>query len=90
MADELTMNFYLKFNLSEKSYYKSLVGVAIRGYRNKVLKIIEDKVNKENIDLVLSEIDDFVKPYQNSGATENGNEVYNEIMTILTNIKNVK
>ena len=43
MADELTMNFYLKFNLSEKSYYKSLVGVAIRGYRNKVLKIIEDK-----------------------------------------------
>ncbi len=90
MADELTMNFYLKFNLSEKSYYKSLVGVAIRGYRNKVLKIIEDKVNKENKDLVLSEIDDFVKPYQNNGATENGNEVYNEIMTILTNIKNVK
>lgn len=90
MADELTMNFYLKSDLSEKSYYKSLVGVAIRGYRNKVLKIIEDKVNKENKDLVLSEIDDFVKPYQNSGATENGNEVYNEIMTILTNIKNVK
>lgn len=90
MADELTMYFYLKFNLSEKSYYKSLVGVAIRGYRNKVLKIIEDKVNKENKDLVLSEIDDFVKPYQNNGATENGNEVYNEIMTILTNIKNVK
>ena len=55
-----------------------------------MLKIIEDKVNKENIDLVLSEIDDFVKPYQNSGAIENGNEVYNEVMTILTNIKNVK
>ena len=90
MTDELAMNFYLKSDLSKKAYYKSLAGVTIRGYRNTVLKIIEDKVNKENIDLVLSEIDDFVKPYQNSDAAENGNEIYNEVMTILTNIKNVK
>lgn len=82
------MKFYLKSNLPEKSYYKSLAGVAIRGYRNTSLKIIEDKINKENIDLVLSEIDDFVKPFQSSGTAENGNEVYNEVMDILYNIKN--
>lgn len=88
MIDELAMNFYLKSDLSEKTYYKSLAGVAIRDYKNTALKTIEDKVNKENIDLVLSEIDDFVKPYQNSDAAEN--EKYNEVMTIITNIKNVK
>ncbi|MBR6948942.1 MAG: hypothetical protein IKH54_02000 [Bacilli bacterium] len=87
MNDELAMKFYLKSNLPEKSYYKSLAGVAIRGYRNTALKIIEDRINKENIDLVLSEINDFVKPYQSSGTTENGNEVYNEVMNILNSIK---
>lgn len=90
MTDELAMNFYLKSDLPEKSYYKSLAGVAIRDYRNTSLKIIEDKVNKDNIDLVLSEIDDFVKPYQSSGNAKNGNEVYNEVMNMLNNIKNVK
>lgn len=88
MTDELAMNFYLKSALPEKSYYKSLAGVAIRGYRNTSLKIIEDRINKDNIDLVLSEIEDFVKPYQSSGTAENGNEVYNEVMNILNNIKN--
>ena len=88
MTDELAMNFYLKSDLPEKSYYKSLAGCAIRGYRKTCLQIIKDKVNKDNIDLVLSEIDDFVKPYQSSGTAENGIQVYNEVMNILNGIKN--
>ncbi len=87
MTDELAMNFYLKSDLPEKSYYKSLAGVAIRGYRNTALKMIEDKVNEDNIDLVLSEIDDFVKPYKNSDTTSNGIEVYEEMMQILNGVK---
>ena len=87
VTDDMAMNFYIKSNLPEKSYYKSLAGCAIRGYRNTCLKIIEDKVNKSNINLVLSEIDDFVKPYQSSGLADNGYEVYNEVMKILNNIK---
>lgn len=87
VTDDMAMNLYIKSNLPEKSYYKSLAGCAIRGYRNTCLKIIEDKVNKSNINLVLSEIDDFVKPYQSSGLADNGYEVYNEVMEILNNIK---
>lgn len=87
VTDELAMNFYLKSNLPEKSYYKSLAGCAIRGYINTSLKIIEDKVNNNNIDLVLKEIEDFVKPYQSSGISDNGYEVYNEIMEYLREIK---
>ena len=87
MTDELAMNFYLKSDLPEKSYYKSLAGCAIRGYRNTCLKIIEDRVNKDNIDLVLSEINDFVSPYNSSGTATNGYDVYNEVMEILNSIK---
>ena len=90
MTDELAMSFYLKSDLPEKSYYKSLAGCAIRGYKNTCLKIINDRVNKDNIDLVLSEFDDFTKPYQ--GAEENDNilEVYNEVMDLLNDIKDRK
>lgn len=87
MTDELAMNFYLKSDLPEKSYYKSLAGCAIRGYKNTCLKIIEDRVNKNNIDLVLSEINDFVSSYNSSGTATNGYEVYNEMMEILNSIK---
>lgn len=54
-TDEVVMNFYLKFELLEKSYYKPLVGVVIRRCWNTSLRIIQGKVNKDNIDLVLSE-----------------------------------
>lgn len=88
VTDDIAMGLYLKSNLPDKSYYKALAGCAIRGYRNTSLKIIEDKVNKDNIDLVLSEIDDFVKPYQSSGTSSNGIEIYEEVMKILEDIKN--
>ena len=85
MTDELAMSFYLKSDLPEKSYYKSLAGVAVRGYKNTALKIIEDKINKDNIDLVLSEIEDFTKPYQNN--FDDTYTVYNEVMQKLQDIK---
>lgn len=87
VTDEIAMNLYLKSDLPEKSYYKSLIGCAIRGYRNTCKKIIKDKVNQDNIDIVLSEIHDFVAPYKSSGTAKNGMEVYNEIMQYLTEIK---
>jgi len=87
MTDDIAMNLYFKSKLPEKSYYKSLIGCAIRGYRNTCLQIIKDRVNKDNIDLVLSESADFVKPYQSTGTASNGNEVYEEVMKYLSEIK---
>lgn len=88
VTNEMAMEFYLKSNLPEKSYYKSLAGCAIRGYRKTSFKIIEDKVNKENIDLVLAEINDLVTQNTSSGTASNGNIVYNEVMKKLNEIKN--
>ena len=87
ITDDTAMNLYFKSNLPEKSYYKSLIGCAIREYRNTCIKIIKDKVNQDNIDIVLSEVNDFVTPYKSSGTAENGVEVYDEVMQYLDEIK---
>lgn len=85
VTDELAMKFYLESNLPEKAYYKSLAGCAIRGYKNTCLKIIEDRINKNNIDLALSEWNDFHMP---GHCTENGNaKVDKEIYEYLKEIR---
>lgn len=59
VTDKMAMDFYKKSTIPEKSYYKAMVGCAIRGYMNTAMKILKDKVNNENIDLVLEEFKDF-------------------------------
>lgn len=61
VTDDIAMELYLKSDLPEKSYYKAMVGCAVRGYMNTALKIFEDKVNKENVRLVTLNLKIFVK-----------------------------
>lgn len=61
VTDEMAMELYLKSDLPEKSYFKSLAGVTIRGYINTALKILEDKVNKNNVAIAMEEFEDFCK-----------------------------
>jgi len=87
VTDDIAMELYLKSTIPEKSYYKSLAGLAIRGYVNTAKKLIEDRINKDNIDMVLDEINDFIKPENSSGTAKNGKECYEEVLRILHNIK---
>ena len=89
VTDEIALDLYKKSKLPAVSYYKALAGCAIRGYRDTCLEIIKDKVNKNNINLVLSEIDDFVSPFRNDD-TKNELKVYEEVMEILNQMKNQK
>ena len=84
MTDELAYHFYKVSDLPERSYYKSLAGCMVRGYRNTCIEIIKDKVNKENIKLVLDEIKDFIKP--NKSNVSDNMDCYNEIMEYLNEI----
>lgn len=87
MTDEMAMEIYKKTKLPEKSFYKSLAGCSVRGYKNTTMQIIKDKVNKDNIEEVISEFEDFVKPgyYWDKRGNE---EFVNEIRDYLNNIKN--
>lgn len=85
VTDDLALELYKKSNMPEKTYYKALAGAAIRGYINTCKELIKDRVNKENISIVLSEIDDFVKP---ENAKFGGNiECYQQVLSILKEIE---
>ena len=58
--DDLALHFYKISNIPEKAYYKTLGVVSIMNYKNTALTILRDKVNKDNIDIVLEEWNDFI------------------------------
>lgn len=87
VTDEMAMGFYLKSTIPEKSYYKAMAGCAIRGYINTAIKILEDKVNKTNIDLVLQEFKDFYTwndtgIFNEEELGENTKFIYNMLLEI--------
>ena len=86
--DKEAMFIYKVSTLPDYAYYKALSGAAIRGYENTCFKLIEDKINKDNVVDCLKEIDDFVKPEGSSGLANNGVEVYNKVIKKLNEIKN--
>ena len=55
------MELYLNSTLPEISYFKAMTACAICGYINTALKVCEDKVNKENVDIAISELENFCK-----------------------------
>ena len=89
VTDEMAMEFYKKSNIPEKSYYKALGAVALMNYKNTALAILRDKVNKNNIDIVLEEWNDFIKN-GGDGNRLNTNETIRLIDESLNDIKNCK
>ena len=59
--DDFAMELYLNSTLPEISYFKAMTACAICGYTNTALKVCDDKVNKENVDIAISELEDFCK-----------------------------
>ena len=58
--DKLALHFYQISKIPEKSYYKALGTVTIMNYEKTAYQILKDKINKDNIDLVLKEWNDFI------------------------------
>ena len=57
--DNLAMELYLNSTLPEKSYFICIAVCAICGYINTALKVLNDKVNEENIDIAIQEFEKF-------------------------------
>lgn len=83
VTDDIAMELYLKSDLPEKSYYKAMVGCAVRGYMNTALKIFEDKVNKENVRLVTLKFEDFCKEGTKKQFDENTRFIYGKLKKLL-------
>ena len=59
--DDVALKLYNASCLPEISYFKALTACSICGYINTALKVLEDKVNKSNVDTAISEFEDFCK-----------------------------
>lgn len=87
ITDEMAMEFYKISTIPEKTYYKAMAGCAIRGYMKTALQILNDKVNKNNIEVVLEEFKDFCKNRENGifdedDLGENAKKIYELLLKI--------
>lgn len=58
LTEEVVLDLYYKSKLPEKTYHSVLAILAIRGFTKAADKMLEEKVNKDNID-------DYIKDYTN-------------------------
>lgn len=84
--DDLALYFYEISKIPEKSYYKALGVVSILNYRKTAYAILKDRVNKENIDDVLDEWNNFID-HGGKNDRNNSNDLVNEIEKQLNEIK---
>ena len=84
ITDEIALEFYKKSDIPEEAYYKTLGGVSVMNYKNTALEIFKDKVNKDNINVVLEEWNDFMK----KDGRVNSNETVIMIDKLLNELKN--
>ncbi len=87
--DELALYFYQISKIPEKSYYKALAAVTIMNYEKTAYRILNDKVNKENIDIVLEEWNNFIE-HGDKNDRSNLNGLVKEINDELYKIKELK
>lgn len=87
--DDMALYFYQNSNIPEKSYYKAMAVVGIMNYKKTAYAILNDKVNKSNIDIVLQEWNDFIC-HGGKYTMEEQNELVKEINERLIDIKNKK
>jgi len=57
--DVLAMKLYKNSRLPEISYFYAMTACAIRGYMKTAMKVVEDKVNKENVNIAIHECEKF-------------------------------
>ena len=84
--DDLALHYYEISNIPEKSYYKALGAVAVMNYKKTALKILKDKVNKNNINEVLKEWNEFID-HDGKNDRKDSNETVKLIERMLLEIK---
>lgn len=83
ITDDLAMYYYEKSNVPEDTYYQVLNCLALRGCINTAKRLIQERVNKNNIDKVIEIFEGFVKPHR----AEDNKEVFEEVRNILLSQK---
>lgn len=84
--DDLALHFYKISKIPEKSYYKALGVVSIMDYKKTAYAILKDKVNKDNINNVIEEWNDFIS-HGDKNDRKDVNNLVSEVEKYLYEIK---
>lgn len=89
LNDDLVMELYKASKLPEISYFKAMTACAICGYMNAALKVCEEKVNKNNVEIAISELEAFCTRRKDEKFIDN--DTSRESLQILKNkLKEIK
>ena len=83
------MKLYKISNLPEISYFKAMTACAICGYMNTALKVCKDKVNFQNVNIAISEFEDFCKRREEEKYVKNPLEIKN-VKILYDKLKEIK
>ncbi len=89
--DDFATDLYKVSTLPELSYFKARTACSICGYINTAIQVCNDKVNKENVDIAIKELEDFCKRrddekyIDNPLAKESVQILYNRLKEIKIN-----
>lgn len=81
LNDDLVMDLYLKSDLPDNTYFQCLTFLSLRNYDKVCEKIIEEKVNKKNVDQAIKTFTTFFELRE-----EDKNECYNKVYKLLKEI----
>jgi len=90
ITSHMVKELYKISTLPERSYYQCFVTLLFRGYKDVVKYMIEDRINKENVDAAIQEFQEFiskdesgdVKTFQYDSLWEDAKEIYDILKDI--------
>lgn len=87
--DDLATKLYLKSTLPELSYFDAMAACSICGYINTALKVCNDKVNKNNVDIAISKLEEFCKRREEEKYIKTVSEI-NSVQVLYNKLKEIK
>ena len=89
ISDDFAMKLYKASTLPEISYFKAMTACSICGYINTALKVCEDKVNSQNVEIAIKEFEDFCKRRKEEKYVKNPLEIEN-VNILFDKLKKIK
>lgn len=93
VTEEMVITYYEKSDLPEKTYYQCIVVMLYRNYINVAKRIINDKVNKNNIEICIKEFEKMISDKHDGNEPifnyddlwKEAKEIYNILLDIRNN-----
>lgn len=85
ITDDLALELYKISTIPEQAYPKALGAVSIMNYKKTALQIFTDKVNKDHVELYLSEWNDFMAKDERQNVNETMKLIKNKLLELSQN-----